>query len=183
MVLLAVTKSRTAFNSNIKIKLKILQYIFLQDLIFVILTFVKKFFFTFTAVQLGETRKITVLTHLTDRPHAPCSVVSTSPSGATLEMPVEKIPEGYEVLFTPEEKGNHKVKVTFANQEVPNSPFSVNVEAVDVSGVIVKGLEKRKSTDKCKRIADFLNLVSLCFNFTIFIFDKSPRQVEEISNI
>lgn len=154
---------------------------FLQDpLIFVLLTFVKKsLFFIFTAVQLGETRKITVLTHLTDRPHAPCAVVSTSPSGKTLEMPMEKIPEGYEVLFTPEEKGNHKVKVTFSNQEVPNSPFSVNVEAVDVSGVIVKGLEKRKSTNSRKSIGDFPNFVSFYFNFSVLILDESPCQVSK----
>ena len=98
----------------------------------------------FTAVQLGETRKLTVLTHLTDRPSAPCSVVSQSPKGEMLEMPVEMIPQGYEVLFTPTEKGDHKLKVNFANQELPDSPFTAKVDAVDVSSVVVKGLEKRK---------------------------------------
>lgn len=107
-----------------------------------------------TAIQLGETRKLTVLTHLTDRPSAPCSVVSTSPKGEVLEMPVSQIPDGYEVLFTPKEKGEHKVKVTFANQELPNSPFTATVEAIDVSGVVVKGLEKGNVG---KRLKDLRN--------------------------
>lgn len=57
---------------------------------------------------------------------------------------MSQIPEGYEVFFTPTEKGDHKVKVNFANQELPNSPFTAKVEAIDISGVVVKGLEKRK---------------------------------------
>lgn len=96
------------------------------------------------AIQLGESRKVTVLTHETGRADAPCEVISTSPKGKTDNVSTEKIPEGYICNFTPTEKGDHKVKVTYAGKEVPNSPFSVNVEAIDVSSVKVKGLEKRK---------------------------------------
>ncbi|XP_053377764.1 filamin-A-like isoform X5 [Mercenaria mercenaria] len=95
-----------------------------------------------TPIPLGETRKVTILTHETGRADAPCAVISTSPKGKTEDVPTEKIPEGYICNFTPKEKGDHKVKVTYAGKEVPNSPFSVNVEAIDISGVKVKGLEK-----------------------------------------
>lgn len=96
------------------------------------------------AIQLGETRKVTILTHETGRADAPCGVVSTSPKGKTEDVPTEKSPEGYTSDFTPKEKGEYKVKVTYAGKEVPNSSFTVKVEALDISGVKVKGLEKRK---------------------------------------
>lgn len=91
---------------------------------------------------MGESRKVTVLTHETGTANAPCGVVSTSPKGKTEDIPTAQIPDGYEFTFTPKEGGDYKVKITYAGQEVPDSPFSVKVEALDVSSVVVKGLEK-----------------------------------------
>ncbi|KAL4226921.1 hypothetical protein ACF0H5_014899 [Mactra antiquata] len=95
-----------------------------------------------TPIPLGETRKITIITKDTGRADAPCAVISTSPKDKTDDVPTEKFVDGYYAYFTPKEKGNYKVKITFAGKEVPNSPFTVSVEALDVSGVKVKGLEK-----------------------------------------
>lgn len=92
---------------------------------------------------MGETRKITIITKDTGRVDAPCGVISTSPKDKTDDIPTEPFAEGYYAYFTPKEKGTYKVKVTFAGKEVPNSPFTVVVEALDISGVQVKGLEKR----------------------------------------
>ena len=47
-------------------------------------------------------------------------------------------------MFTPKVPGKHTVKIEFAGKEVPNSPFTVHVETIDVSKVLVKGLETRK---------------------------------------
>ncbi|XP_052780237.1 filamin-A-like isoform X2 [Mya arenaria] len=95
-----------------------------------------------TPIPLGEPRKVTILTHMTDRPDAPCAVTALTPTGKTEEVPTKVTPEGYECTFTPKEKGDHQVKITFAGKEVPDSPFTVKVETVDVSGVTVKGLDK-----------------------------------------
>jgi len=59
----------------------------------------------------------------------------------TLTMTVE----GFMTNFTPTELGPHKVYVTYAEQTIPGSPFTVMVEIViDVSRVVVRGLETRK---------------------------------------
>ncbi|XP_052286873.1 filamin-A-like isoform X5 [Dreissena polymorpha] len=104
-------------------------------------------------IPLGESRKVTVLTHETGTADAPCGVVATSPKGVTQDIPVSKIPEGYELTFTPKEGGDHKVKITYAGQEVPDSPFSVKVETLDVSGVVVKGLEKSIMVGETRKIS------------------------------
>ena len=83
------------------------------------------------------------MTHETGRPDAPCSVTALTPTGKSEDIPTAKNPEGYECIFTPKEKGDHKVKVTYAGKEVPDSPFTVKIETIDVSGVKVKGLDKR----------------------------------------
>lgn len=70
----------------------------------------------------------------------------TNPTGKTGELPTKKSPEGYATTFAPLEPGPHVVNVKFANQEVPKSPFNVNVEPKpNVGAVTVKGLETRKS--------------------------------------
>ena len=68
---------------------------------------------------------------------APCTFIVTTPSGKTEEVPTEKTPEGYDVKFTPKEKGKYTVKITYAVTEVPDSPFTVHVQTVDLSSVKV----------------------------------------------
>ena len=69
----------------------------------------------------------------------------TNPKGKVVELPTQKKPEGYGTTFTPTEQGPHKVNVNFAGQEVPRSPFSVDVQPkANVGAVKVKGLETRK---------------------------------------
>ena len=106
--------------------------------------FVKYDLFQSSAIPLGETRKITIITKETGRVNAVCKVIVTTPKGDTESLPVELQSEGYDCLFTPTMPGKHKVKIEYAGKEVPNSPFTVNVETIDVSKVLVKGLETRK---------------------------------------
>ena len=96
------------------------------------------------AIPLGETRKITIITKETGRVNALCKVTVTTPKGDTESLPVEPQTEGYDCLFTPTMPGKHKVKIEYAGKDVPNSPFTINVETIDVSKVLVKGLETRK---------------------------------------
>ena len=99
----------------------------------------------FSAIPLGETRKISIITKESGRVDAACKVTVTPPKGDTYDVPVELKTEGYDCLFTPKVPGQHKVKIEYAAKDVPNSPFTVHVETIDVSKVLVKGLETRKS--------------------------------------
>ena len=94
---------------------------------------------------MDEVRPIQVHTVAAGRPDAPCFMSATNPVGEVKELPLQKIPEGYQALFAPLEPGPHLVNVNFAGKPVPKSPFSVNVEPkVDVAAVDVLGLETRK---------------------------------------
>ena len=75
---------------------------------------------------------------------APCKVLVKTPKGETMELPTQLTPDGYTTDFKPKDKGKHIVEITYANKEVPKSPFEVLVQTLDLSGVKVKGLEKRK---------------------------------------
>lgn len=67
------------------------------------------------------------------------------PSQKMIQLSLVVTAEGYSALFTPTEVGEHKVEVTYAEMPLPKSPYSVMVEiAVEVSRVIVRGLETRK---------------------------------------
>ena len=97
------------------------------------------------AIEVGENRPIDIDTSSTGKPDAPCKVSVTNPRGLMAELPTQPKPSGYETLFAPLEPGPHLVNVTFNEKEVPNSPFSVNVEPkADVGRVQVTGLETRK---------------------------------------
>ncbi len=50
-----------------------------------------------------------------------------NPRGQTAELPVRQVPEGYETILNPLEPGPHQVSVNYAGQEVPKSPFPVDV--------------------------------------------------------
>lgn len=97
------------------------------------------------AIEVGETRPISIDTSSTGRPDAPCRVSVTNPKGQTMELPLSQKPDGYDTLFAPLEPGPHKVNVEFAGQPVPDSPFKVDVKpAPEVGAVQVLGLESRK---------------------------------------
>lgn len=103
------------------------------------------FVFFHSAIKLGETRPISIVTAPTGKPDLPCRVYAKGPTSPYQELPTKKVPGGYECLYTPKEGGNSSVKVEFAGKEVPKSPYHVSVEAdVDVSKVQLKGLESRK---------------------------------------
>lgn len=98
-----------------------------------------------TAIEVGEPRPVQINTASTGKPDAPCRVIVTTPKGQMGELPVQQTPEGYTTTFAPLEPGPHKVNVNFNNQEVPKSPFPVNVTPkANVGAVTVKGLETRK---------------------------------------
>ena len=85
----------------------------------------------FSAIPLGQTRKISIITKDTGKPDSPCKVTVISPKGQTLELPTSQSPDGYEANFTPKEPGQYTVKVEFASKEVPKSPFTVTVETTE----------------------------------------------------
>lgn len=55
-----------------------------------------------------------------------------SPSGSITPSPVQQVPDGFVGKVTAKEPGPHKVEVTYADQPIPHSPFSVTAVAEDV---------------------------------------------------
>ena len=102
------------------------------------------------AIKVGETRPVTVDTQSAGKPDAPCKITATNPKGQPVVLPTKKTPTGFETIFAPLEPGPHMVKVEFAGQEVPKSPFEVPVEPsrAELKGVEVKGLDTRKLLPK-----------------------------------
>lgn len=68
----------------------------------------------------------------------------TNPKGRTVELKTKQVPNGYETTFSSWDKGPHVVKVEYDGKEIPDSPFEVVVEKLEVSMVTVTGLETRK---------------------------------------
>ena len=117
--------------------------------------------FEFSAIEVGEPREISIDTLSTSKPDAPCRVTVQTPRGQVFELPTERAPEGYRTNFAPIEPGPHKVGVAFAGQEIPKSPFPVNVEPrTNVGAVKVCGLETRKSLHGCYK----LSIVVVCLS-------------------
>ena len=50
--------------------------------------------------------------------------VTHSPTGQVVACSVTPTPDGATAKFTPQHAGPHSVHVTFADQPVPNSPFT-----------------------------------------------------------
>lgn len=102
----------------------------------------------FSAIEVGETRPIIVDASQAGKTDAPCTVTAIGPKGNTKDLPLKKIPEGYEALYAPLEVGPNKVKVEYSGKEIPKSPFPVDVQpkgkAPKEKPVTVKGLETRK---------------------------------------
>ena len=61
---------------------------------------------------------------------APVRVNVNSPKGQNVPCSVVEKPDGFDAKFTPVESGPHAVQVTFADQPVPGSPFTVNANPV-----------------------------------------------------
>lgn len=96
------------------------------------------------AVSPGEKRPVTVDTTKAPKKDAPVKISMTNPKGRTVELKTKPVPEGHETTFASWDKGPHIVKVEYDGKEIPESPFTVVVEKIDISKVVVKGLEKRK---------------------------------------
>ena len=60
-----------------------------------------------------------------------------SPSGVVTSSPVQEIPDGFIGKVTAREPGPHKVEVTYADQPIPHSPFSVTAVAEPVPSTVV----------------------------------------------
>ena len=97
-----------------------------------------------SAIQTGEKRMVTVVTTSAPKKNAPCTVTTINPKGRSSALKTKPVPEGYEGVFSPWDSGVHKVKVEYDGKEIPDSPFDVEVYKINVSAVVVKGLEKRK---------------------------------------
>lgn len=96
-------------------------------------------------MEVDDFRPIKIITKDTGNEDAHCKVTCTVPSGRTMFLPTKKVPEGYESMFNPKEKGPHKICFEVDGKEVPKSPITTNVEArLEIKKLQVKGLEKRK---------------------------------------
>lgn len=60
-----------------------------------------------------------------------------SPSGLVTASPVQEVPDGFVGKVTAREPGPHTVEVTFADQPIPHSPFSVTAVAEPVPSTVV----------------------------------------------
>ena len=60
----------------------------------------------------------------------------TGPSGHPVPCYVTTVPDGATAKFVPQEPGTHSVQVTFADQPVPNSPFTTVATQVSRNSVI-----------------------------------------------
>lgn len=110
----------------------------------VYLKFNNSFDLFLTAIRTNEKRKISVIPQ-DKNPNAPCKVVVLCPSGKPVDLPLRRTRDGYETQFGPSELGGHLVHVSYNNQELPQSPFPVDTQAVvDLNKVEIRGLEKRK---------------------------------------
>ena len=94
--------------------------------------------FFLTAIPLGETRKVSIITKDCGKPDLPCKVTAIAPSGQTAEVPTESSPDGYTCNFTPNEPGDYKVKVEYASKELPKSPYKVVVEVAEIKPEKIK---------------------------------------------
>ena len=110
------------------------------------------FFFLYdktTAIEVGETRPIEIVTKDAGKPDLPCKVQAIGPKGDTKDLPTKSNPDGYETTYAPLETGPHKIKVEYAGREIPKSPIPVEVKPKSKdkpTKVDVKGLETRKSS-------------------------------------
>jgi peptide deformylase len=90
------------------------------------------------AIQTGEKRMVTVVTTSAPKKDAPCTVTTINPKGRSTTLKTKPVTEGYEGVFSPWDTGVHKVKVEYDGQEIPNSPFEVEVYKINISAVVVK---------------------------------------------
>lgn len=97
----------------------------------------------FPAIAPGEKRPVIVDTTASLQ-KAPVKITATSPKNRTTELKTKPTPEGYETTFSSWDKGEHVIKVEYDGKEIPDSPFRVAVEKIDISKVQLKGLETRK---------------------------------------
>ena len=98
----------------------------------------------FSAVAPGEKRQVVVVTTASTKKNATCKITATTPKGRTTELKTKPVADGYETTFTSWDKGEHVIRVEYDGQEIPDSPFTISVEKVEISKVVVKGLETRK---------------------------------------
>ena len=101
------------------------------------------------AIAPGEKRQVVVDTTASPKKNAPCKISATTPKGRTSELKTKPTPEGYETTFSSWDKGEHVITVEYDGKPVPDSPFRVAVEKIDVSKVSLKGLETRKYSLRC----------------------------------
>ena len=99
---------------------------------------------SFLAVNPGEKRQVIVDTTQAPKKHAPCKLTATNPKGRKTELKTKEVPDGFETTFSSWDKGTHTVVVEYDSKEIPDSPFAVLVEKIDVSKVTVEGLDTRE---------------------------------------
>lgn len=81
------------------------------------------------------------------------------------------------IEYEPKSVGVYTANVLFAEQEIPTSPYKINVEPnIDVSKVKVKGLEPSKSIPSVASTVDALLLIHTVLYVTLLdlVFNFSP---------
>ena len=96
-----------------------------------------------TAIPLGETRLVSIITTQEKKRDLTCKVVVTTASRKFVQLTVKKVSDGYTCDFKPTEEGLHSVEVTYDNKPAQGSPFNVQVTGKGPR-VTVTGLDSRK---------------------------------------
>ena len=121
-----------------------------------------------TAIPLGETRPISIVTSPTPRTKGLCKVTVTTPGNDVMDLPVKESSDGFTVKFTPTDAGTHVVEVTYNSKPVSTSPFSVNVEPKkQMPEIEVMGLEKRMYC--------FINASNTCFSKYSLLYSQVSK--------
>jgi hypothetical protein len=98
---------------------------------------------------MGEKRDIAVLVTAPAKPNrfAPeptCKITVANPKGRNFEPKMDKTPKGFKTFYQSNEPGPHIFKVEYNGKEIPDSPFTCEVEKLEIRKVDVKGLETRE---------------------------------------
>lgn len=107
-------------------------------------------------MKVNEPRQVDIITKDCGKSPKPATVTVLSPTKKKRDIPVKETPQGYTCSFAMLEAGLHKITITWANKEVPKSPFSVNA-VPDVSSKVKAygpGLKGGKAHQPCTFTVD-----------------------------
>jgi len=107
-------------------------------------------------MKVNEERPVEIITKDAGKSDTPAKMSVVSPTNKKKDVPVKESPNGYKANLKLSEPGPHKVSVTYAGKEVPDSPYTVKV-VPDVASKVKAygpGLKGGKAYQPCKFTVD-----------------------------